>query len=73
MKLSKAQQIFIESIYCDNEHMSFEYEQWERRTAISLYKKGFVFFENGIPTKDDNTFLAALTDKGIDKYNEWRT
>lgn len=49
------------------ENAFFECFRHERRTAMSLWKKGLIVFGEEVPPeKDDEFFMAALTNKGLD-------
>lgn len=67
MKLTPKQLEFLNSVYDPedpDDRMTYECFGHERRTAMSLYKKGLVRFEDEEPDPGDETFLAGLTERG---------
>ena len=71
MRLTPKQKEFLSSIFDESSGQEpfWECFKHERRTAISLYKKGWIEFEDkSPPDSGEEYFMARMTEEGWGKY-----
>jgi hypothetical protein len=61
--LTKNQKIFLKSLECEEGQFWNLCCKQEFRTAMSLFKKGLIVFDE-VPTKNTENFWCSLTDEG---------